>query len=65
MKFQDSDLDKYTLMKGKELGKCFVCKEETYFIDYCCEGRLCSSECHDKIYSQLMGMIKGDENTYV
>ena len=43
MKFQDSDLENYTLMKGKELGKCFICKEETYYIDYCCEGRVCSS----------------------
>jgi len=59
MKFQDSDLDKYTIMKGKELDQCFICKEETYFIDYCCEGRLCSSECHDKFYEQLMDMIKG------
>jgi len=61
MKFQDSDLDKYTLMKGKELGQCFICKEETYFIDYCCEGKLCSSECHDKYYEQLNEMVKRND----
>ena len=53
MKFQDSDLEKYTLMKSKKLEKCFICKEETYYIDYCCEGRLCSSECHDIFYKKL------------
>ena len=61
MKFQDSDLDKYTLMKGKELDKCFICKEETYYIDYCCEGRLCSSECHDLFYEQLNEMVKRND----
>ena len=59
MKFQDSDMKNYSLIKSENLGQCFICKEETYFIDYCCEGRLCSSECHDKYYEQLMEMIKG------
>jgi len=54
MKFQDSDLDKYTLMKSETLGKCSMCKEDTYYIDYCCEGRMCSTECHDKFYIELM-----------
>ena len=60
MKFQDSDMPNYSLMKSKKLEKCFMCKEKTYYIDYCCEGRLCSSECHDKYYSQLEKMIIKD-----
>jgi len=58
MKFRDSDLKNYSLMKSKKLDKCFVCQEGTYYIDYCCEGRVCSTECHDKFYEELTNDIK-------
>lgn len=50
MKFSEKDLKKYTLIVSEEEKPCMMCKENTKYIDYCCEGRLCSSECSDKFY---------------
>ena len=50
MKFTENDLIKYSLIISKEEKPCIICKENTRFIEFCCEGRLCSKECHDKFY---------------
>lgn len=54
-KFTDNDMNNYCLIKSKEGVKpCFICKEPTEYIEYCCEGRLCSTECHDNFYKEVM-----------
>ena len=53
MKFKESDMKKYSLIKSEEKKPCMICKEETIFIDYCCEGMLCSSECSEKFYNMV------------
>lgn len=50
LKFKECDIKKYTLLKSEKEMPCMMCKENTKFIDYCCEGRLCSTECSKKFY---------------
>jgi hypothetical protein len=49
-KFQDTDIDKYFLLKSEDTEPCMMCKEPTHYIDVACESRFCSSECHDDFY---------------
>lgn len=60
-KFKDEDMKKYSLIKSNHMEKCMNCDEQTEYIEYCCEGRLCSSECHDAFYKDLDNSIKGYE----
>lgn len=39
----------YGVIKAENKEQCVVCGEETNFIDYCFEARLCSEECQDKL----------------
>lgn len=48
--FNDKDLEKYHLIKGKQLKPCMMCKKETQYIDFLSEGYVCSKECMDEFY---------------
>lgn len=48
-KFNDNNMDKYTLMKCDTSKPCMICGENTNFLDYCCEARVCSINCYDKL----------------
>jgi hypothetical protein len=51
--FTDEDIKNYSLIKDDKLAGCMVGKQPTQYIEYCCEGRLCSKECHDIFYKQV------------
>ena len=53
-KYNDNDLRNDTLIKSKEMKECIVCGQPTYYIDYICEGRICSNECSEKFYNELI-----------
>ena len=50
MKFTDKDLKTKSLIKSKEKKPCLICKQDTEYIDWCSESRLCSTECEQKFY---------------
>ena len=50
MKFTDKDLKTKSLIKSKEKKPCLICKQDTEYIDWCSEYRLCSTECEQKFY---------------
>ena len=41
------------LLVADDLKPCRMCNEETKFIDFCIEGRICSEECSDKLNGWL------------
>ena len=50
MKFTDNDMCNYNLMKSEADKPCLICGDDTKYIEYCSEGRMCSKLCHDKFY---------------
>ena len=48
-KFNDSNLTGYTVVKDELKKPCIICKENTKYIDYCCEVRICSVKCYKKL----------------
>ena len=48
-KFNDYILSAYTIVKDEIEKSCIVCKENTKYIDYCLETRICSEECYVEI----------------
>jgi hypothetical protein len=52
-KFTDKDMANHSLIKSKELQGCMMCKEPTPYIEFICEGRLCSEECQDAFYKMM------------
>ena len=48
-KFNDSNLIGCTVIKDELEKPCIICKENTKYIDYCCEARICSEECYKKL----------------
>lgn len=48
-KFNDNNIDRYTIMKCDTFKPCMICKEDTNFLDYCCEARICSIDCYEKL----------------
>ena len=49
-KFSDEDMKKYTLIKSEDKKGCLMCYNHTEYIDYICEGRMCSTECSEAFY---------------
>jgi len=49
-RFTDEDMKKYTLIKTKDKKGCTMCYNHTEYIDYICEGRMCSTECSEAFY---------------
>lgn len=63
-KFNDNNLKDYTIIKGESEAPCEICKENTRYIDYCCEVHVCSEECYKelaKIISELRKNIYKEE----
>lgn len=66
MKFNDTHLVNYTLIKDRDGIKkpCMICKEPTEYIDFCYEGRICSTECLDKMdesYNEIVAQMHEGE----
>lgn len=59
-KFTDEMIDQYFLLKADDFKNCLMCKEPTQYIDICCEGRLCSVECHDEFYRKFNESCESD-----
>lgn len=41
------------MMECKETQGCMICSRPTKFLEVCCEGRLCSTECSDAFYKMV------------
>ena len=52
-KFTDEDIKRYTLIKAENKKGCLMCYNQTEYIDYICEGRMCSTECSETFYKQM------------
>jgi hypothetical protein len=52
-KFSDEDMKKYCLIKADKPDKCMMCKEDTLYIEYISESRLCSEACNSKLYELI------------
>ena len=61
MKFTDKDLKTKSLIKSKEKKPCLICKQDTEYIDWCSEYRLCSTECEQKFYD----LVKEQETRFL
>lgn len=48
-KFNENNIGKYTVKKDELKKPCMICKDNTQYIDYCCEVRICSEECYKKL----------------
>lgn len=52
-KFDDIDIRKYTVIEVHTQKPCVVCGDNTKYIDYCCECRVCSKECYEIITREI------------
>jgi hypothetical protein len=59
-KFKDEDMKNHSLIKSEELQGCMICGEPTPYIEYICEGRLCSEECQDAFYKMMDDSIPNE-----
>ena len=58
LKLTKEDLKHRTIMSVTSIGKCAVCNEETHYIDYCTEQRICSEECMNEQDSAYIRAIR-------
>ena len=56
----DKELKKYCMIKVNKAKECYICKKLTNYTDYIAEVRICSIDCHDKLWCKLTG-YKNDE----
>jgi len=52
-KFTDGDMKRYTLIKSKDKKGCTMCYNQTEYIDYICESRMCSAKCSEVFYKMM------------
>ena len=58
-KYTSENMHEYTLMESDEYQRCMMCINMTKFIDYICEGRLCSEECSKEFYNMVKQQERG------
>ena len=50
MKFTENHVYDYGLITCDYKRPCMMCGEETEYIEWFCQGRLCSTECYEEFY---------------
>ena len=62
MKFVEEDVRKFSIIKVDNEEPCRVCKEDTQYIEFCYEARICSTECLETTNTEIMGEVHRLEN---
>lgn len=53
-KFNNVNVEGYTVVKVETEQPCIVCKDKTNYIDYCLESRVCSKECYKELTERII-----------
>lgn len=64
-KFTEENKQGRTVIRVNEPRKCIECGDETYYLDYCSEGGICSHECYDDHADKIGKWARGEADLYV
>lgn len=54
----DEELRNKSMIKGNTSSPCFICKEDTEYIEFCSEQHICSQECNMNLIEMYIDSIK-------
>ena len=46
------------MIRGRQAQPCFMCGEETVYIEICAEAHFCSEECVDRFYEEFADRVQ-------